>query len=207
MKLAVFGATGAIGQLVVEKALSQGHHVTAFARNPSALGKTHRHLVPLAGNIRDHDAVDEAVSDQDAVLVALGAGRKGKLRAPGTRHVIDAMRRHHVTRLICLSSLGVGDSAAHLTLFYKYVMFGVVLRAAMVDHAAQEDAVMNSGLDWTIVRPGSFTDGRETGDYRHGFDATDKNLSLKISKADVAQFMIRQLTDDTYLHATPGLSY
>ena len=207
MKLAIFGATGAIGRHLVDQALAQGHHVTAFARTPSALGRTHRHLVPLAGNISDPGAVSDAVAGQDAVLVALGAGRKGNVRAPGTRQVMDAMHRHKVTRLICLSSLGVGDSAGHLTLFYKYVMFGVVLRAAMADHAAQEDAVMNSGLDWTIVRPGSFTDGPETGDYRHGFPATEKNLTLKVSKADVAQFMIRQLTDDTYLHAAPGLSY
>ena len=207
MKLAIFGATGAIGRHLVDKALSQGHQVTAFARTPSALGKTHRHLVPLAGDINDQGAVREAVADQDAVLVALGAGRKGKVRAAGTRHVIDAMHHHDVARLICLSSLGVGDSAAHLTLFYKYVIFGVVLRAAMADHALQEKAVMSSGLDWTLVRPGSFTDGPETGDYRFGFPATERNLTLKISKTDVAHFMLRQLTDDTYLHAAPGLSY
>jgi putative NADH-flavin reductase len=62
-------------------------------------------------------------------------------------------------------------------------------------------------LDWTIIRPGAFTDGPKTGKYRHGFPGTDRSLTLKISRADVADFMLRQLTDGAYLHKTPGLSY
>ena len=64
-----------------------------------------------------------------------------------------------------------------------------------------------SRLDWTIVRPGAFTDGERTGQYRHGFPGTDNTTKLKISRADVADFMLKQLVDDTYLHKTPGLSY
>ena len=86
-------------------------------------------------------------------------------------------------------------------------MFRGLLRQTYADHVGQEDYVRQSRLDWTIVRPGAFRDGKRTGKYRHGFSGTDKTTKLKISRADVADFMLKQLTDDTYLHKTPGLSY
>ncbi len=207
MKVAIIGATGTLGRHLVDKALAEGHDVTAFARKALELGRTHRCLTPLAGDALDPKAVEQAVAGQDAVIVALGAGRKGNIRAPGTQNVIEAMRRHNVQRLISLSSLGVGDSQAHLTLFWKYVMFGLILRPAMADHEAQEAAIRQSKVDWTIVRPGSFTDGPETGTYKHGFPSTERNLQLKISRADIAHFMVGQLTADAYLRKSPGLSY
>ena len=86
-------------------------------------------------------------------------------------------------------------------------MFGLLLREVYADHEAQDAFVRQSALDWTIVRPGAFTDGPATGAYRHGFPPTEANLKLKISRADVADFMLRQLTDDNYLRRAPGLSY
>jgi putative NADH-flavin reductase len=86
-------------------------------------------------------------------------------------------------------------------------MFGLLLRRAYADHVMQEEHVKNSDLDWTIVRPGAYTDGERSGDYRHGFPATATDLKLKISRADVADFMLNQLEDDSYLHMTPGISY
>ena len=86
-------------------------------------------------------------------------------------------------------------------------MFGLLLRKALVDHEAQEAVIKRSNLDWIIVRPAAFTDGAATGTYRHGFARSEKNLSLKVSRADVANFMLQGLTDDSYLHQSPGLSY
>ena len=86
-------------------------------------------------------------------------------------------------------------------------MFGMLLRAAFVDHVAQEEYVMRSGLEWTIVRPAAYTDGERTGNYRRGFPAAAKGLKLKISRADVADFALQQLTDNSYVHETPGVSY
>jgi len=97
--------------------------------------------------------------------------------------------------------------ARSLNVFWKIIMFGFLLRRAYADHVSQEDCVKQSQLDWTIVRPAAFTDGDRTGKYRHGFSGTDKALKLKISRADVADFMLKQLTDRTYLYKTPGLSY
>ena len=105
-----------------------------------------------------------------ASAVALGAGRNGGIREAGTRSVVDAMRQSGVRRLVCQSTIGVGDSRGNLPLLWKYVMLGAVLRPAFQDHIKQVEVVRASGLDWTIVRPGAFVDGPAGGAYRHGFD-------------------------------------
>ena len=151
--------------------------------------------------------MENAIQGHDAVLVSIGAGRKGNVRAEGTRNIINVMEKLGIRRLICQSSLGVGDSRGNLNAFWKYIMFGLLLRPAYADHARQEDYVRQSNLDWTIVRPGAFIDGERTGQYKHGFPETDKTLKLKISRKDVADFMLLQLFDNKYLCRSPGLSY
>ena len=86
-------------------------------------------------------------------------------------------------------------------------MFGWFLKQVFLDHELQEEYVMNSGLDWTIVRPAAFTDGEKTENYRHGFSANDKSVKLKIARADVADFILQQLGSSIYLFKSPGLSY
>lgn len=207
MKLIIFGATGTLGRHVVAQALEQDHQVTAFARNPSALNLAHPNLVCIRGDALDKDAVANAVADHDAAVITLGAGMKGTVRSVGSRHIIDAMERHGVRRLVCLSTLGAGDSHNNLNFFWKYIMFGLLLRKAMLDHEAQEALVRSSSLDWIIVRPAAFHDGPATGLYKHGFPRSEKNLKLNVSRADVADFMLKGLTNNAYLHQLPGLSY
>lgn len=207
MKLIIFGSTGSIGRQLVAKALEQGHTVTAFARNPAKLGSQHPNLTTFQGDALDYASVEEAVRGHDAVLCSLGAGAKGMIRSQGTRNIVRAMETTGVRRLICQSTLGVGDSLGNLNFFWKHIMFGLLLRRAYADHVSQEDCVKQSKLDWTIVRPATFTDGDGSGQYRHGFPGTDKALSLTISRSDVADFMLKQLMDQTYIHKTPGLSY
>jgi putative NADH-flavin reductase len=206
MKVVVFGATGTVGRLVVEQALQAGHEVTAFTRNPARMTQRHEHLQVVHGDVTDLDTVQRAISEQDAVIVTLGAGRKGNVRADGTRTIVEAMARTSVRRLICQSTLGVGDSRSNLNFLWKYVMFGLLLRAAYDDHVRQEEYVKRSDLDWTIVRPSAFTNGPRTGRYERDF-GTDRKTKLKISRADVADFLVAQLTDASYLHRTPGISY
>jgi putative NADH-flavin reductase len=207
MKLVIFGATGSIGHQLVVQALEQGHTVTAFARDPAKLEIEHANLTGVQGDALDSASVEKAVDGQDAVLCALGAGAKGTTRSEGTRNIVRAMEKAGVSRFICLSTLGVGNSRANLSFFWKHIMFGLLLRQAYADHVSQEDLVKESRLDWTIVRPAGFADGDRTGVYRHGFPGTDTTIKGKISRADVADFMLKQLTDRTYLHETPGLSY
>lgn len=207
MKLLVFGATGSIGGRVVEQALDLGHVVGAFTRDPEKLDVEHSNLRVFKGDVMDAPSVEEAMSDQEVVLCSLGAGRKGVIRSEGTRNIVRAMQEAGVRRLICQTTLGVGDSRDNLSFLWKYVMFGALLRPAYEDHVLQEDYVKQSRLDWIIVRPGAFTKGGRTGKYRHGFTSNDRSIKLKVSRADVADFMLRQITDDTYLHQAPGVSY
>ncbi len=208
MKLLIFGSTGSIGRQLVGQALEQGHTVSAFARNPTKAGfDEHPNLHIFRGDVLDVASVEKAVHDQEAVLCALGAGRKGNVRSEGTRNIVRAMEQAGVKRLICQTTLGMGDSRGNLNFFWKYVMFGFFLRDAYADHAIQEEHVRQSQLDWVLVRPAAFTDGPRTSHYQHGFNASASGLSLKISRADVADFMLKQLASNTYRHQAPGLSY
>ena len=206
MKLVIFGATGSVGRHIVTHALNRGHEVTAFSRRPRKL-KKHRYLKRFKGDVLSESEVRKAVEGHDAVLVTLGAGAKGDLRGPGTRNIVSAMEAAGVTRLICQSTLGAGDSEGNLNFFWRHIMFGLLLKKALADHNEHEGHVMESELDWTIVRPAAFTDGPMTGSYRHGFEPDAEGLTLKISRADVAHFMLEQVADVDYLHDTPGLSY
>ena len=207
MQLLIFGATGSVGRQVVEQALEQGHHVTAFTRNPQNLDRQHPHLKFFQGDVMDAPAVEQAVQGQEAVLCSIGNGRHGEIRSEGTRQIVQAMEKASVKRLICQSTLGVGNSRGNLDFFWKYLMFGLLLRPVYADHVLQEAYVRQSRLAWTIVRPAAFTDEERTGAYRHGFPGNERGLSLKISRADVADFMLKQLTNQSYLYMTPGLSY
>lgn len=209
MKLVIFGSTGGVGQQVVEQALEQGYTVTAFTRNPDKLHIQHPNLKFFQGDVMDLSAVEQAVQGQDAVVCTLGSGQKlnGTVRSEGTHHIIQAMKRSGIQRFICQTTMGVGDSWGSLNFYWKYVMFGLILRNVFADHERQEQDVQQSGLDWTIVRPGAFVEGDRTGKYRHGFPGTDKTSKLKISRADVADFIVKQLGDNSYLHQTPSLSY
>jgi len=207
IKVVIFGATGSIGRALLAQALAQAYPATALVRTPAKIDAEHANLRVVQGDVLDPASVERAMPTHNAVFCALGAGAKGRIRSEGTRNIIRAMEKADVRRLICQSTLGVGDSEGNLNWYWRYLMFGLLLRRAFADHVRQEEYVQQSDLDWTIVRPGAFTDGEHTGIYRHGFSGGDKAISLKISRADVADFMVKQLGDDTYIHATPGLSY
>ena len=209
MKIVIFGASGGTGRELVAQALGQGHHVTAQVRSPEKLADLeHPQLVVMRGDVLDQADVDRAVEGQEAVLCAIGAGaERTTLREDGTRHIVTAMETTGLKRLVCLSSLGVGDSRANLPFFTKHVIVGVFLRHAFADHERQEAVVRDSSLDWVIVRPPHLKDGPRTGEYRHGFTPTDRAIKGEISRADVADFMLHQLTDDSYIRQSPGLSY
>lgn len=209
MKLLIFGATGGTGRKLVELALEQGHKVTAFARNPARLEYRHPNLQIAQGDVMQLTSVERAMQDQEVVVSALGApaSQKAPVRSEGTRNIIGAMEKAGVRRLICQTTLGMGDSRDLLPFSYKYLIVPFILRSAFADSERQENYIRQSLLEWTIIRPAALTNGQPTGVYRHGFSVGDKDLKMKISRADLADFILKQLADNSYLYKTPGVSY
>lgn len=212
MKLIIFGSTGGTGRQIVTQALEQGHEVTAFARSPEKLGQKHEKLQVIKGDVLDFASVEQAIQGQDTVLCALGLPPSAimdnsNLRAKGTKNIIRAMENTGVKRIICQSSAGIGDSRDTLPFLMKYLIVPFILRRAWADHELQENYVKESQLDWIIARPAALTDGEHTGSYQQGYTADNKTVTSKISRADTADFMLKQLAKNDYLHKTPCISY
>jgi len=207
-RIVIFGATGGTGQELVKQALSEGHLVTAFAKTPKKLQISHPNLSIVRGNVLNDGDVFNALDRQDVVFCNLGipASEKSTLRAEGTSNIVKAMEAKGIKRFICQASLGYGDSKAVLPWHMKYLIVPFILKNAFHDHALQEAVIENSTLDWTIVRPGNLTNGKKTERYKHGFVPTEK-IKLKVSRADVAHFMLRQASEPSYLHKKVGISY
>ncbi|RDC69717.1 NAD(P)-dependent oxidoreductase [Rhodovulum sp. 12E13] len=208
MNVIVFGASGTVGRLAVESLLKAGHTVTAFARSPKKLNLSDPRLRLVAGDAIKLSDVTDAVAGHDAVVVSLGAGmsRKSKIRSHGTMNVIKAMQTHGVRRLIAQSTLGARDSWPTLNFWWKRVMFGALLAPVFRDHELQEHLVEASGLDWTIVRPGAFTDKATARPVIEDVPNTARGLDLKIARSDLARFLTRQLSDTQYIGRAVGLS-
>lgn len=208
MHIAIIGASGGVGKQVVEQALEQGHTVRAFARNPGKIETEHDQLEKIQGDAQQLEAVESAIEGVDAVICTLGApsSNKNKPRTHGTRNLVRAMKNQGIKRIICVSSIGVAESRVMLPFFVRYIVMGIMLKSAMDDHATQEIAVKNSDLDWTIVRPGQLTDDPLTGNYKYGFLYNDKTVNLNpIARADVADFILKQLEEDLYVHQAVGI--
>jgi len=126
------------------------------------------------------------------------AGGFNPLRVSGRLQIIEGYAEE-VKRLISLSSLGVGESRENLDFFTKHIIVDIFLRHPFADHKRQEAVVRQSSLDWTIVRPPHLIDGPRTGEYQHGFATHFRKIKSKISRADVADFMLHQLSSDTYI--------
>lgn len=209
MRVAVFGATGGTGHLVVERAPEAGYGVVAFARDPSKLGVKHERLSVVGGDVLDADLVDEAVSEADVALVALGhaKGSPENVQTEGTRRIVEAMRRHGVRRLVSLTGAGVRDEED----WPKLADRAIVALLARLQPAVLEDArrhvevIRESGLDWTVVRAPRLTDGPRTGRYRVGY--VGRESGTKVSRADVAEFMVGQVGDGAWIRRMPVVSY
>ena len=195
MKLIVFGATGKTGQHVWRQAMELGHEVTVFTRSAAKFGNDGPNPRVVQGDVMDGSTVAEAVADQEAVIIALGSSnlRDKTTLTSGTRNIVDAMEQGGSERLIVLSAAGVGESWGQVSLPAK-VIFKTLLRNIHADHSAQETVVTGSSLDWTIVRAAILKDEPPSGQYKVGNGGKVKH----INRADVADFLVKQVDDPTY---------
>ncbi len=212
MKIVVFGASGGTGQHLVQQGLAQGHTVTAFARRPeSIIAAPAPGLTVVKGDIHDSDSVSAAIVGQDAVLSALGArtlGRSDVLEA-GVRNMLAGMASQGVSRIIVLGAAGASEDAtrhqgAVMRMLLKLVTV-TVLREPFRSQREQERLLAASPMEYTIVRPPRLLDRPLTEHYRVQEDGLPRG-GTTIPRADVADFMIRQLTDRTWIRKGPYIA-
>ena len=209
-RVLIIGATGGTGHQLVEQALERGYIVTALVRNPSKLQSNHPQLNVIQGNVLDEGAVAKAIAGQDAVLCALGHKqffRPTRILSAGTQNILRAMEAQGVTRLVCETSLGLGDSAFRMGLYYTFFIIPVILPFYYWDKTRQERLIARSSVDWVIVRPGVLTNSDKRGHPRHGRQIGSFLWTVRISRADVAAFMLDELASDTYLRTAPGVCW
>jgi uncharacterized protein YbjT (DUF2867 family) len=201
MKLLVFGASGKTGREVVRQALARGFHVTAFVRDTARLPLAHGNLRLVTGEITDPKAVARAVSGHTGVISTLGVGtplRHDPVVVEGVRTIARASEHASVERLVYLSTIGVRDSRDEAGFVLKWLAT-TLIRHEVADHEVKEAAIQESFVDWTIVRAPTLTNGRLTAAYRVGEHIRARSPLPTISRADVADFLLRQLTDAAFI--------
>lgn len=203
MKIVIFGASGKTGSLLTQQALAEGQQVTAYVRKPDSLRLQNPNLKVITGNLNDTARLKEAIAGSDAVLSTLGSGSLTKHSheiIAGINHIITIMEKEGVKRLIYLSSMGAGESRKFMGPLIRFFIAGIMLHVPLADHTANENRIAKSKLHWTLIRPVGLTNGPKTGRLKHG----NKNIILKgtpqISRANVASFMLEQVTDTRYLN-------
>lgn len=209
MRIVVFGASGRTGRLLVQQALEAGHEVTAFVRDLAKLALESPRLRVVKGELDDPAALEAAIRGQDAVLVTLGPVRGGRkdIMEAAARAILGAMRKLGVRRLVTLTGAGVAQPGDAPKAFNRLmsVLLSLFAREVVEDSKRHVELVRGSGLDWTVVRVPMLTDGPRTGQYRVGMVGI--NSGARIARADVADFMLKALTDSNLVGKSPVISY
>lgn len=208
MKLAVFGGTGRTGQHVIRQALAQGHEVSALARTPSRLSITDPRLHVIQGDAADAECVSNTIAGADAVISVLGPTENTPDHkvTRATRHILSAMDQHHVRRLILSVGAGVRDpnDAPKMVNNVINAALKLISRHVYEDMLEAATVVRQSTVDWTIVRVPMLTDDPATGTVITGY--VGKGTGMRITREDMARFILDQLHDSTYTHQAPAIS-
>ncbi|HEX2522368.1 MAG TPA: NAD(P)H-binding protein, partial [Terriglobia bacterium] len=165
MKVLVLGATGSVGQHILQLGIERGHELTALVRNAEKLKSWERRVRVVKGDALDKDSVEQAVRGQEAAIYAIGIKTIGRttLFSESTRILIDAMERNRVKRLVCITGVGAGETKGHGGFLYDRILFPLVTKRVYEDKEVQEPLIQKSSLDWVIVRPAMFREGTPSG--------------------------------------------
>jgi putative NADH-flavin reductase len=209
LRVAIFGASGRTGRPLVEQALAAGHEVRVLVRDPSKFQIRHARLAVVHGDVLDAAKVGEIIAGTDAVLNALGQTKTSPkdVQTRGTENIVAAMEGHGVRRLVSLTGAGVRDPRDEPKLVDRAITFLLkrLQPDVLEDGVRHSEVIKRSDLDWVIVRGPRLTEGPKKGEYRVGM--VGKNSGTRISRADLAEFMLGQLTTDTHLRQMPVVSY
>ncbi len=201
----VIGATGQIGRHTLSEALNAGHHVTAFGRSIERIEQKDENLQVFKGDVLNDDDLDKAMKGQDVVVLTFGAPlnkdtilHQPSLMEEGTRKVVQAMKKAHTPRLVCMSAIGAGDSVGHGRFVFRNIIEPLLLGRIMKDRTEQEKVVVNSALpEWTIIRPTELTD--EDGAAIRAIEhlGQEKEPST-IARKDVGRFLADLIENKAY---------
>ena len=209
MKLAIFGATGGTGKQLVEQALAGGNQVVAFVRNLSKLNVRHEHLTIVRGELADQAMIERAVSGADAVISVLGprGGSENKPITRGTQNILAAMKKQGVRRLIISSTPSASDpnDLADFKFRVLVTLVKLTMRPAYEEIVSVAETVRRSDRDWTIVRASLLNDNPKSGQVRVGYLGKGE-VGVRLSRADMAEFMLKQVQDTKYLRQAPVIS-
>lgn len=209
MKVLIIGATGGTGRAVVSAAKAAGHEVTALVRSAEkAAGLPIDHL--LEGSVMDPVALARAMKGVDAVISVLGPNklspiREVRLLSQATEVMVQQMQQAGVRRFICVTGMGAGDSRGHGGVLFDGLFFPLLLRKIYQDKNRQEALIKSSDLDWIIVRPSVLSDRPGRQSYSAMTDLSAFHGG-SIARADVAHFLVQQLSSDDWLRKTPLIS-
>lgn len=210
MKLIVFGAAGGTGKQVIEQALAAGHQVTGVVRHPAAFPFQHPQLSVRPGDVLQPVDFKDFLAGADAVISCLGSrgGKPTTVYSEGIRNIAQAMRQVGVTRLLCLSSVGVvipPRSSLLVKLITKYILW-TLFPHLYEDMRQMEAWLRESDLNWTVVRPPRLINAKSTGHYRTTINEPIRNPS-SISRADLAHYVLNHLSDEKTERAWVEISY
>ena len=209
MKIVVFGASRGAGLQVVKQALEAGHIVTAFVRSPEKFEVGHENLIVFKGDAMDASAVENAINGQDSVISALGPTRPPipHMMETSAKNIVTGMKKHGVCRLISTTGAGVRQPEDEPKFIDNFIGFllNILAKDVVLDSAENVQVIRTSDLDWTVVRFPRLMDGEHTGKYRVGFVGKDSGTQL--SRADAADFILKELAEKKWLRKLPVVSY
>ncbi len=209
MRIAIIGASRGIGAELLKAAIEEGNEVTALVRDPAKLNASITGLKVVTGDILNPSSVAEAVAGQEAICVCIGIPPTRKpvdVFSRGTQNILNAIETGSNQKLILVTGIGAGDSKGHGGFFYDRILNPLLLATNYADKDRAESLVKASNVEWIIVRPGFLTDDPRTGKYRV-IDNLSGVTAGKISRADVADFILKQLASPTQFGKTPLLTY
>lgn len=198
MRISIFGGTGGTGLELIKQALQVGHHVKALLRTPSKLKIQDENLEIVEGNVLNKEDVDKIVGNTELILSALGVTGLGSttLYSDSITNIISAAESKNITRIICVTAAGVGVKSD------RWKIFGKIY----ADMERMENALMNSELNYTIMKPPGLNNSKLTGTYRTEFGDFIIDSS-QLSRADLAHCMLTHINDENYFKKKVALSY
>jgi putative NADH-flavin reductase len=204
VRIAIFGASGATGRVLVDLALTRGLSVNALVRTPGKLTAASENLHIIQGNVAQVDVVSRVLRGCDAVISTLGVGRPlrhDQAVIDGIGHVLRSMEEARIRRLVYLSFTGVPNGRGIATRLIRPIV-GFLLRHEVADHQVKESLIRASGIDWTILQAPKLTNGSARGRYRCGPGLASPSIFPTLSRADVADALLAQVADHRFIART-----